>query len=109
MISEKTNGASVFQGVYDIDTSKDSVKIITWFAGLGLPRKRIDSLKEEALKQSKNQAEKSKSREGDMKLEVESTETKNVSNEIHRKIQKKKSNFSKLQRSRGSLINKRRR
>lgn len=109
MISEKTNGASVFQGVYDIDTSKDSVKIITWFAGLGLPRKRIESLKEEALKQSENLREKSKSRDGDMKLEVETTETKNVSNEIHRKIQKKKSNFSKLQRSRGSLVNKRRR
>lgn len=110
MISEKTNGASVFQGVYDIDTSKDSVKIITWFAGLGLPRKRIDSLKEEALKQSKVMQEKNETRESDMMLRVESTDTKNVSNEIHRKIQKKKSNFSKLQRSsRGSLIDKRRR
>jgi len=109
MISEKTNGASVFQGVYDIDTSKESVKIITWFAGLGLPRKRIDSLKEEAKNQEENVKLKADARQTQMKLEIAETATKNISNEIHRKIQKKKSNFSKLQRSsRGSLIDKRR-
>ena len=45
MISEKTNGANIFQGVYDVYTKSDSVKIYTWFAGLGLPRTRIEILK----------------------------------------------------------------
>ena len=45
MISEITNGASVFQGVYDVHTKSDSVKIYTWFSGLGLPRERVEAVK----------------------------------------------------------------
>ena len=48
MISEQTKGASIFQGVYDDETCDGEVKIYTWFAGLGLPMKRIETLKKES-------------------------------------------------------------
>ena len=48
MISEQTKGASIFQGVYDDETCDGEVKIYTWFAGLGLPMKRIETLKKKA-------------------------------------------------------------
>tara|TARA_A100001011_G_scaffold400337_1_gene514210 strand:- start:3479 stop:5125 length:1647 start_codon:yes stop_codon:yes gene_type:complete len=109
MISEQTNGASIFQGVYDVDSNKDSVKIYSWFAGLGLPADRIESLKKESQEQAKIAAEKESMRASAMTLDLDEDKVNNVASEVHRKIQKKKSGFNKLQRgSRRSIIDKRR-
>ena len=112
MISEQTNGATVFQGVYSVDSDSDSVKIYSWFAGLGLPRDRIENLKKESLQQSAIASEKEKNRDMVMTLDLGEDRVNTVSEEINRKIRKKKSGFSKLQKGskgKGSIIDRRRR
>ena len=106
MISEVTNGASIFQGVYDVHTKSDSVKIYTWFGGLGLPRERIEALKRESAEQSAIAEEKEKQRAGSMTLDLGVDKTKSVSAEINRKIKKKRSNFGRLQGT--SIVDRRR-
>jgi hypothetical protein len=109
MISEQTNGASIFQGVYDVDSEADSLKIYTWFAGLGLPKDRIDNLKQESVSQAAIASQKEKNRVSAMTLDLEDDKVNNVANEVHRKIQKKKSGFNRLQRgARSSIIDRRR-
>jgi len=112
MISEQTNGATIFQGVYAVDSDSDSVKIYSWFAGLGLPRDRIENLKKESLQQSAIASEKEKNRDVTMTLDLGEDRVNSVSEEINRKIRKKKSGFNKLQKGskgRGSIIDRRRR
>jgi hypothetical protein len=107
MISEQTNGASIFQGVYDTGNDSDSVKIYSWFAGLGLPRDRIESLKQESKIQTEIADQKEKGRVAAMTLDLDEDNVNTVADQVHRKIKKKKSGFNKLQR--GSIIDKRRR
>lgn len=112
MISEQTNGASIFQGVYDVDADEDTVKIYSWFAGLGLPKDRVDSLKKESKHQAAVASEKEKNRGSAMTLDLEEDHVASMATEINRKIQKKKSGFNRLQkggRSRASIIDKRKR
>lgn len=110
LISEKTNGASIFQGVYETDTKTDEVTIYTWFAGLGLPMDRIENLKKESEAQAKIARDKEKGRASAMTLDLGENQTDNAVNEIHRKIRKKKSGFGRLQGGgRKSIIDKRRR
>ena len=92
MISEQTNGASIFQGVYDVDSDSDSVRIYSWFAGLGLPKDRVESLKKESKQQAEVASEKEKNRASAMTLDLEENQVANMATEINRKIQKKKSN-----------------
>lgn len=110
MISEQTNGASIFQGVYDVDSDTDSVKIYSWFAGLGLPKDRVDNLKRESKQQAEVASEKEKNRSSAMTLDLEEDQVASMATEINRKIQKKKSGFNRLQkggRGRSSIIDKR--
>jgi len=108
MISEKTNGANIFQGVYDVHTKSDSVKIYTWFAGLGLPKSRIDILQNQSKELEGIASEKESNRAAAMKLDLGRDQTKSISDEINRKIKKKNSSFSRLQRGRTSMIDARR-
>ena len=109
MISEQTNGASVFQGVYDVDSDEDSVKIYSWFAGLGLPKDRIENLKRESQAQAAIASEKEKNRSMAMSLDLEEDDTNSLAKEINRKIKNKTSSFNRLQGGlRPSIIDKRR-
>lgn len=110
MVSEQTNGSSIFQGIYAQEDIEDKVKIYSWFAGLGLPVDRIENLKKESKQQTAVMAEKEKSRTGSMNLSLEEDKVMSVKEEIQKKIQSKKSGFNKLQGgSRESIIDKRRR
>jgi cell division GTPase FtsZ len=109
MVSEQTKGASLFQGVYDVHTKSDSVKIYTWLAGLGLPRKRIETLREESSRLEEVSSEKISNRKSQMTLDLGGDNTKSATEEIHRKIQKKQSGFGRLQRGRSSLDRRRKR
>jgi len=109
MVSEQTEGASLFQGVYDVHTKSDSVKIYTWLAGLGLPRKRIETLKEESRRLEEVNSAKLTNRNSQMELDLGGDNTSSASQEIRRKIQKKNSGFGRLQRGRSSIIDRRRR
>jgi len=108
MISEITNGANIFQGVYDVHTKSDSVKIYTWLAGLGLPKTRVDILQKQSKELEQVAAEKEMQRKSLMSIDTGKDHTKSVADEINRKIKKKNSSFSRLQRGRGSIIDARR-
>lgn len=112
MISDQTKGASIFQGVYDDESCNGEVKIYTWFAGLGLPMKRIDTLKKESKELEALQRAKESSRDNQMSIDLGSDKTTKMTDEINRKIKKKTSSFGKLQRGGGrssSIIDRRRR
>jgi len=113
MISEQTNGSPIYQGVYNVDSSSDSVKIYSWFAGLGLPRDRIDNLKKESQQQAAIASQKEKNRDVAMTLDLGEDKVNAVSEEVNRKIRKKKSGFNRLQKGsksgRASIIDRRRR
>lgn len=109
MISEQTNGASIFQGVYDVDSDEDSVKIYSWFAGLGLPKDRIENLKRESQAQAAIASEKERNRTMAMSIDLEEDTTNSLAKEINRKIKNKTSSFNRLQGGpRSSIIDKRR-
>jgi cell division GTPase FtsZ len=111
MISEQTKGASIFQGIYDVDSDTDSVKIYSWFAGLGLPKSRIETLKEESKAQSAVASQKDKDRSSSMSMSLEDEGVGNIASDIHKKIQRKNSGFNRLQvtgTAQNSLIDMRR-
>lgn len=111
MISEATNGANIFQGIYAMDDmDSDSVKIYSWFAGLGLPQDRIENLKKESKAQASVMAEKEKMRANAMSLDLGEDKVTSVKDQIERKIKNKNSGFNKLQgtSARTSIIDKRR-
>jgi cell division GTPase FtsZ len=111
MISEQTKGASIFQGIYDVDSDSDSVKIYSWFSGLGLPKSRIETLKEESKAQAAISSQKEKERSSVMTMNLEEDSVGNVANDIHKKIQRKNSGFNRLQgtgTSQNSMIDMRR-
>lgn len=111
MISQQTNGASIFQGVYSTPSEKDSIKIYSWFAGLGLPKDRVENLKRESEAQALLAESKEKNSAATMTLDFEEDQVNATSREINRKIKKKNSAFSRMQRSSGrtSLIDRRKR
>lgn len=107
MISEQTDNASVYRGIYALNTGSDSVKIYAWFAGLGLPVDRINSLKQESIVQAAKQEEKEKGRVGAMTLDL-GDKTTTAAQEIHQKIKSKNSAFGKLTgNARGGIVDKR--
>lgn len=108
MISEQTNGASIYQGVYSSDTQEDKIKIYSWFAGLGLPKDRVESLKRESEAQAAIAGSKEKNRAAAMTLDLNEDKVNTVAEEVNRKIKKKRSSFNRLQRGgRSSLIDRR--
>lgn len=111
ILSEKTNGASLYQGIYTTeDSAEDTVKVYSWFAGLGLPQDRIESLQKQSKQQATIMAEKEKQRTSHMTLDLEKDKTTSATDTIHKKIAQKNSGFNKLQGAgRTSIIDKRRR
>ena len=108
MISQQTNGASIFQGVYSVPSDTDSIKIYSWFAGLGLPKDRVESLKRESEEHEVIAGSKEKNRAAAMTLDLNDNDVNTVAEEVNRKIKRKKSSFNRLQsRSKGSLIDRR--
>jgi cell division GTPase FtsZ len=108
MISEQTDSASIYRGVYAQGGHSDSVKIYAWFAGLGLPIERINTLKQESILQVAKQEEKEKGRTSAMALDLGSDKTTSTAADIHAKIKAKNSAFGKLNNnSRGGIIDKR--
>ncbi len=106
MISEQTNGSTLFQGIYSQE-GEDVIKIYSWFAGLGLPQDRIENLRKESKAQAATMADKEKARASAMSLDLHEDKVMSVKDEIQRKIQSKKSGFNKLQGVRESIIDKR--
>ena len=91
--------------MYDVHTKSDSVKIYTWFSGLGLPE-NAEALKKESEERMAIVEEKEQNRSGSMSIDLGVDKTKSVTQEIHRKIKRKSSNFGRFQGK--SIIDRRR-
>ncbi|MBD3355329.1 hypothetical protein GF361_05075 [Candidatus Woesearchaeota archaeon] len=111
MVSEATDGADLYRGIYKDPSMPDGVvKVVSMFSGLGLPKERVDELQEEVEKLEKAALEKSSKKAQNIELELNKNRTASARASIHKKIKKKKSGFGKLQGGvrKGSLIDKRR-
>lgn len=107
MVSEQTNAASIYRGVYAMDIEEDGVQVLSWLSGLGLPIERINVLKEEAAAQTIKAEAKEKTRNMSMGLDL-GEQTTTAAQEITKKIQEKNNAFNKLAgNNRVGLIDKR--
>lgn len=109
VISEACDNPQLVSGIYEMPIDEDVVRVYTIFTGLGLPAKRIESLKEDASSQMANIREKEKNRMSQMSVEYSSNDTKSKTEEINRMIKQKKSAFGQLTRNANSRIKKDRR
>lgn len=109
MIGELTDNANIFKGIYAADTDKDVVKVYSWFAGLGLPLDRIDTLKKESEAQTLKAESKDKTRASNMNIDLKVDSTTSAAKQIQDKIKQKNSAFGKMMgNARGGIIDKRR-
>jgi cell division GTPase FtsZ len=105
VLSEKCNSPQLVSGVYATDEKEDIVKVYTILNGLGLPAKRIDSLKKEAESKMSIAMDKEKTRSNRMTVDYGSgTDTQNKAQQVHKMIQEKKSGFGKLTQNAGQRI-----
>lgn len=105
IISDVCDSPQLVQGVYEVETEEDSVKVYTLFSGLGLPASRVENLQKDASASMAMAQEKEKSRAEKMSVEYESgTDTKSKAQEVHRMIKQKKSSFGKLTNNAGKRI-----
>lgn len=108
MVAEKTDNASIYRGVYAMENAGDTVKIYSWFAGLGLPVERINALKQESAAQAAKQEQKEKDRGAGMALDLGGDKTTTAAADIHAKIKAKNSAFGKLTgNARGGIVDRR--
>jgi cell division GTPase FtsZ len=109
-LNELTQNATIFRGIYEADT-EGKIKIYTIFSGLGLPRDRIEKLKEDTKKRMDAQRKKDDERAVTMEMDYNVDDVKNDVKRIHEKIKQKRSAFGKLTNNvrRGGIIDRRRR
>jgi len=110
MISKICNdGTRVFRGIYEIDGHPDTLKIYSFFSGLGLPEERVTELKVEAERHMNALKGKEDSRATSMNIDLGKTQTTSAVDQMHKKIKNKHSAMGKLNRNSKRIIDKRRR
>ena len=110
MVSKICNeGTRVFRGVYELPNHEDTLKIYTFFSGLGLPEERISELKAEAERHMKALENKEASRATNMGIDLGKTKTVSAADALHKKIKDKHSAMGKLTNNSQRIIDKRRR
>jgi cell division GTPase FtsZ len=107
MISEVTNGANLYRGIYIDESLGDTIEVVSMFSGLGLPETRINDLQTEVSKLDSISKEKEAGKVASITLGLAKPKTDNLREEIHKKIQTKNSGFNKLQSK--SIIDRRKR
>lgn len=104
-----SEGVRIFRGVYEVEGHSDSLKIYTFFSGLGLPADRVKDLKDEAERHMKALEGKEQARAGTMTIDVGKTKTVSTADALHKKITQKKSAMGKLTRNSKRVTDRRRR
>lgn len=102
-------GTRIFRGVYEIDDHSDTLKIYSFFAGLGLPEERVSELKSEAERHMRALKNKEDSRATSMNIDVGKTQTTSAVDALHKKIKNKHSAMGKLKQNTKRVIDRRRR
>lgn len=90
------NPKGVFKGIYTVDAPGDSVKVYSFFSGLGLPKSRVDQLKDETKALQLKVKEKDDARNLTLELDTGANEAVSAAQKIKDKIASKSSAFGKL-------------
>jgi cell division GTPase FtsZ len=87
----------LYRGIYEAKTGDDSIYVYTVFAGLGLPQKRVEELKQDAEKHMKDLEGKDDAGKTNMIIDL-GTKTKatNAADKIFERIKNKNSPLSKI-------------
>jgi cell division GTPase FtsZ len=96
MIQDHCGNIGLFKGIYTVDVPNDSVKIYSFFSGLGLPESRVEQLKKEAQQRMLAVKEKDEQRNLTLNLDTGVNETVSAAQKIKDKIAIKNSSFGKL-------------
>lgn len=93
-ITEEYDSARSFKGIYAIPSENDDITIRFIFSGLGLPKERVDYLKNEAKKHMS--ALEAKRKKTSMGIDLGKDETTNKADRAMSKIKRKKSAIGRL-------------
>lgn len=90
------NPRGVFKGIYTIDTPEPTVKVYSFFSGLGLPGERVEQLKKETLELQSKTKNKEERRNLSLHLDTGVNETVSAAQKVKDKIAAKSSTFGKF-------------
>ena len=90
------NPKGVFKGVYTIDTPDNTVKVYSFFSGLGLPNDRVDQLKKETTELQSKIKGKDEQRNLSLQLDTGTSEAVTAAQKVKDKIASKSSTFGKF-------------
>lgn len=86
----------LFRGIYEVETGDNAIYVYSLFSGLGLPKKRIDELKDEAEKHMKALENKETANKANMTIDMGKTKAASTADTIYNKIKNKNSAVGKL-------------
>ena len=110
MVSKICNeGTRVFRGVYEVPTKDDTLRIYSFFSGLGLPEERVTELKAEAERHMSALQGKEDNRAESMNIDIGKTKTTSAVDALHKKIKSKGSAMGKLKKNAKRVVDRRRR
>jgi cell division GTPase FtsZ len=95
-IAEEYKSARTFKGVYAVPSTDDDITVRFIFSGLGLPKKRVESLKNEAQRHMQNLEAKKGKAAVSMSIDLGKDKTTSEVDRIMKKIEQKKSATGKL-------------
>lgn len=90
------NPKGVFKGVYTIDVPENTVRVYSFFSGLGLPTSRIDQLKKDANELQSVTKGKDQNRNLSLDLNTGTNETVSAAQKVKDKMAAKSSSFGKF-------------
>lgn len=90
------NPRGVFKGIYTVETPDDTVKVYSFFSGLGLPNDRVDQLKKETVELHAKIKGKDEQRNLSLQLDTGTNETVTAAQKVKDKIAAKSSTFGKF-------------
>lgn len=96
VIGEQCGNPGIFKGIYTIDSQEDSVKVYSFFSGLGLPEPRVEQLKKETAVFTQKNKDKEVERNLSLKLDTGTEENVSAAEKIRQEISRKKSAFGSL-------------
>lgn len=95
-IADQYDSARTYKGVYALPSEDDDITIHFIFSGMGLPKDRVDSLKNEAKKHMENLHNKKKTSNDKMSIDLGKDKATSASDDIMDRIKKKKGAMGKL-------------
>lgn len=93
----------IFKGIYETNTTEDTVRVLSWWSGLGLPQETVSLLKEETKQLQEKVKVKEDNRNLTLQLDTGKTDTITMADQIKDRIKQKSSMFGKLTMSNNTI------